>query len=449
MSTELILGLLAGLTILLLVTGLPLAFILGSVGIVFLLLLEGPHTLIMPILNLWGLMGTFIFIAIPLFIFMGLILQRSGIADDLFEVVYRWAGPLPGGLAMGVVFICIIIAAMSGTSGAATVSMGFIAIPPMLKRGYDRTMVTGTVQAAGALGFLIPPSVTFIIYAMVAGVSVGRLFASGIFPGLMLAGMFIIYIGIRCRLQPHMGPPLPPEERTFTLRQKLVATRGIVLPALLVLAVLGSIFAGICSPTEASALGAAGAIICAIIRRRLTFTNFKEALFGTARTNGMVMWIVLSATVYGAIFDYFGASELIENLLVGSQLGPWGVLIVILLSFFIFGCFLDETAVLFIVMPIYLPILLNLGFDLIWFGVLYVLIDQTAYLTPPFGYNLFYMRGITRDLFRTGNISEEVPMIDIYRSVIPFIVLQLIGCAIVMIYPQIALWLPNKLFGIF
>lgn len=447
MSIEMIALLMLGITLLLLLTGLPLAFVLGATGIGFLLFLEGPHALILPVMSIWGLMNIFVFIAVPLFIFMGVMLERSGVADDLFEMIYRWAGPVRGGLAIGMVLICVIFAAMAGTSGAATVSLGLIAIPSLIKRGYDKSMVTGTIQAGGALGFLIPPSAVMIIYGMLGKVSVGRLFAAGVFPGMILAGLFIAYIGVRCLIQPKLGPAMPPEERTFTLREKLVSTRALALPALLIVGVLGTIAAGICSPTEASAIGAAGALVVAAVHRRLSVANFKDALYRTARMMGMIVWVAYAAIVYSTVFDYFGGTELIAGIFTTMQLGPWGVLIIIQLSFFLLGMFLDDTAILFVCMPIYIPLVAQMGFDPVWFGVLYVINMQMAYITPPFGYNLFYMKGIAADLFSSGDISKEISLGDIYRSIIPFVALQAIGLAVVMIFPQVALWLPNKLFG--
>lgn len=447
MSLEVIAGLMVVSMLLLLTTGLPIAFILGATSMAFLLLFEGPRTFAMPILMSWGLMNTFVFVAVPLFVFMGAMLERSGVTDDLFEFIYRWAGPVRGGLAMGIVLICVIFAAMAGTSGAATVSLGLIAIPSLIKRGYDKRLVTGTIQAGGALGFLMPPSVMMIIYGMLAKVSVGKLYAAGVFPGLLQASFYVAYVGIRCLIQPEVGPAMPKEERTFTLRQKLASAKAIVLPALLIVAVLGSMAMGMTSPTEASAIGAFGAVITATFYRRLSFANFKDALFRTARIMGMVMWVALAAAVFSAGFNYMGGPGLVEEVFAGMQLGRWGILIIIQLSFFVLGTFMDDIAILFITLPIYVPIVIAQGFDPVWFGILYVMNMQMAYLTPPFGYNLFYMKGVVSELHNSGDIPQPISMADIYRSVIPFVVLQAVGLALVMVFPQIAMWLPNKLFG--
>ena len=447
MSIELIAVVMFGTMLVLLMTGLPLTFVLGATGAGALILFRGIDALIVPVLTLWGLTNTFIFVAVPLFILMGVVLERSGVSENLFQVMYIWAGSVKGGLAIGIVIVCILFAAMCGTSGAATVSLGLIAIPPMLKREYDTTLVTGTIQAGGALGFLIPPSVMMIIYGMIGKVSVGRLYAAGLFPGLLLASLYIAYIGVRCLIQPKLGPAMPPEERQFTLIQKLAYTRLAVLPVLLIVTVLGSMFTGMASPTEASAVGVAGALILAAVHRRMSFTMLKEAMFRSTRIMGMVMWVALSAIVFSAAFDYFGGAKLIEKLFLSLQLGPWGILILIQLSFFVLGSFLEDTGILFITLPIYIPIVIAQGIDPIWFGTLFVMNMQMAYLTPPFGLNLFYMKGVVADLYNSGDIRKLISMAEIYRSIIPYVLLQAVGLALVMVFPQIALWLPNKLFG--
>jgi len=447
MSIEIVALLMLASTLLLLMTGLPMAFTLGAVGMVFVLLLMGPAAMHIPLYTLWGLMNNFLFIAIPMFIFMGVVLEKSGLADDLFQMIYTWAGPVKGGLAMGIVVICVIFAAMAGTSGAATVSLGMIAIPSLLRRGYDKKLVTGTIQAGGALGFLIPPSVTMIIYGLIGQVSVGKLYAAGIFPGLLLTGLFIAYIGIRCLFQPGLGPAMPKEERNFTLKQKVVSMQAVILPILLILAVLGSMFAGIATPTEAAGIGAAGALVVAAVHRRMSFAVLKETMFRTGRVVGMVMWVAFAAIAYSAIFDFLGGGKLIQQLIASMQLSPWGVLIIFQLTFFILGFFLDDIAILFLVMPIYIPIIAELGFDPVWFGVLYVINAQMAFLTPPFGYNLFYMKAVSTELFNSGDIAERITMGEIYRSIVPFVALQMTGLILCMIFPQIVLWLPNRLYG--
>lgn len=437
MSPVIITVLMFGSVILFMVAGVPISFILGGVGIGFGIWLWGPAAADLIYYSTMDLMYNFIFAAIPLFVFMGLVLQESGVVEALFGTIHRWAGGLGGGLGMGTVAICAVMAAMVGITGAATVTMGVIALPAMLKRKYDKRIAVGLIMAGGALGFLIPPSVMMIMYAFLSGVSIGKLFAGGVLPGLMLAAMYITYIGVRCYFQPEMGPALPPEERA-TWKENILALRGIVLPVILIVVVLGFIFLGITSPTEASGVGALGALICAAIHRKLNWGLVKRAGLATLRLSGMIFWITIAAIAFGKVYTGLGAPQMVRETMAGLGISPWGILIMMQLSFFIMGMFLDDIAILFIAMPIYIPIIVSLGFDPLWFAILYIVNMQMAYLTPPYGFNLFYMRGVA---------PPEITMGDIYRSVIPFVTLQAVGLAIIMIFPQIVLFLPNLLFG--
>ncbi len=421
-----------------LILGLPMAFTLGGVAIIAAFLYMGPQSLSFVATNTFGVMRKLILIAMPLFVFMACVLERSGIADDLFAAMHQWLGPLRGGLAIGTVVISTIIAAMSGISTTGVVTMGLIALPIMLKRGYNKTIAIGPILAGGALGVLIPPSVGFIIYGMFTKTSIGRLFAGGLIPGLILSFLYMSYIGIRCYFKPELGPALPPEERV-SLKQKFVLSRGLILPILLILAVLGSIFAGIVSPTESAAVGAGGAIVCAAIHRKLNWQLIKDAAYRTFMVSGMVMWIFFGAFSFSAVFIATGGTELIKGTILGLDVEPIMILLVMQLSYFILGCLVDEITMLMITIPIYLPIILGLGFDPVWFGVLFYINMQMAYLTPPFGFTLFYMRGVA---------PPEVSLADIYRSVIPFVGLQWIGLLLVLFFPQLALWLPEIVFGL-
>jgi len=445
MSIELITVIILLAIVVALALGFPIAFVLGGVAVTSVVLFLEPQVLGIVVQSIWGIMSSVVLVAVPMFIAMGIVLQKAGIADDLFDVVYHWIGHIRGGLAIGTVGVCVVIAALSGVSGAATVSMGIIALPIMLRRGYDKIISVGTIQAAGALGFLIPPSVLMIVYAAIAKVSVGRLFVGGIFPGLLLAMVYIMYITIRCRLQPRMGPASLPEERS-TWREKLMSLRGIILPVALIFLVLGSILVGVASPTEASCLGVAGSLICAAVKRKLSWTLVKEASYQTMRLSGMIIWLAFGAMCLSKVYGYLGSTELMESAIMLLPGGRWGILIFMQLSFFILGCFLDDGAILFMVMPIYTGIILDMGFDPVWFGVLVIINMQTSYLTPPFGYNLFYMKGVTSDLFKARTVSEEIRMVDIYRSIFPYIPLQLLGLVLCMLFPQIVLWLPNLIF---
>lgn len=425
-----------GVMVLLLCTGLPVTFVIGSVGIIFAYFLWGPGGLSMVIYPTYGLSLTFLLAAVPLFIFMGLILQKSGIADDLFEAMYKWAGGLRGGMAVGTVMVCAIIAAMVGISGAATVAMGLIALPAMLKRNYSKYLATGTIQAGGALGLLIPPSIPFLVYAFVAQQSAGMLFASGVMPGLLLCMLYIVYILIRSALQPELAPALPPEERA-TLREKMLSLKALVLPFAVIFSVMACVVLGITTITEASVIGALGAMTAAAVHRRLTLRMIRESLERTTVVTAMVMWIALAAVCFGSIYTGLGAATMVKEVFLGLGLGPWGVLICMQLSFFVLGMFLDDTAILFLTVPLYLPIVKQLGFDPLWFGTLFVINMQMAFLTPPYGLNLFYMKGV---------VPKDITMTDLYWSVWPFVLIQAVGLALVMIFPQIALWLPNAVF---
>ncbi|MBA7465903.1 C4-dicarboxylate TRAP transporter large permease protein DctM [subsurface metagenome] len=436
MSVELITLLMFSSMMLLILTGLPVAFALGGTAMVFVALIWGVEAVKMAVYSAYSVQMMYVLICIPCFIFTGLILQSAGIAEEMFETMRKWSGGLRGGLAVGVVIICAIFAAMVGISGAATVAMGLIALPAMLKRDYDKELALGTIQAGGALGILIPPSIAFAIYGVVARESIGQLFAGGLLPGLLLAGLFIAYIVIRCRFQPHLGPALPLEERA-SWKEKFVSLRGLVFPMALVFMIMGLILLGVTSVTEASGTGAIGAIVVAAIHRKFNWAMLKEALIGTLRLSGMIGWILIAAISFGKIYTGLGAIEVLDNMLRAVGLGAWGTLILMQLSFFVMGCFLDDTAILFICAPLYIPIIAGFGFDLVWFGVLFVMNTEMCFLTPPYGINLFYMKGI---------VPKGITIIDIYKSVIPYVGLQALGLALVMVFPQIALWLPGVLY---
>jgi tripartite ATP-independent transporter DctM subunit len=435
MSIEVITLLLFGALILFLALGLPLAFVLGGVGVVGCYFLWGSKGLFVVAAQAYGAMGKFSLLSIPLFIFMAMILERAGVADDLYTMMHRWMGPVRGGLAIGTVLICAIFAAMSGISATATVSMGLIALPAMLKRKYDKIMALGSISGGGALGILIPPSVPMILYATLTGESIGGLFAGGVFPGLLLTLIFSLYIGIRCFFQPALGPALPKEERA-TWEEKFASLRAVVLPVMIILMVLGSIYAGVCTATEAAALGCLGALISAAIYRRLNWQMFKESSFRTASLTAMIIWILIGAYCFTSVYTGTGAHELMEHLLLSIPGGRYAILFTMQMVFFILGCILDPAGIIMICTPVFVPVIKALGFDPLWFGVLFIMNMEMGYLTPPFGFNLFYMKAIA---------PPGVTMTDIYRSIVPFVALQAIGLIIVIIFPEIALWLPKQM----
>jgi tripartite ATP-independent transporter DctM subunit len=436
MSIEILTSLFFFSLLVFLLLGLPLSFVLGGVSIVFLYSTWGPESFYMIAAQSWGAMEKFTLVAIPLFIFMAMILERSGTANDLYDMMYVWFGPVRGGLAIGTVAICAIFAAMCGISGAAVVSMGTIALPSMMKYNYDKELALGCINAGGSLGILIPPSVIMIIYSLISGDSVGRLFAGGVIPGFLIAFMLALYIGARCLFQPHMGPALPPEERGDWGR-KFRALKAVILPLVIVVMVLGSIVWGITTPTEAAGAGVLGALISGLVYRQLTWTRIKEACLRTFRITGMIIWILFGAYCFSAAYHGMGASALVEGVMKHIPGGAWGSMFFIQTVLFLLGMVLDPAGIMMITAPIFLPVVKAHGFDPLWFGILFTINMEIGYMTPPFGFNLFYLKGI---------VPPEITMADIYRSVIPYTLVELAGLALVMIFPALATWLPNKLF---
>ncbi len=429
LATILLFGCLLGL----LALGLPLAFAFGGIAVIFSVVLWGPQALVLLPVNALEDSTSFILIAVPLFVFMANVLEKSGVAEDLYSMMYRWMGRLRGGLAVGTVIICAIFAAMAGLSGVATITMGLIALPSMLKRGYDKRMAVGCISAGGTLGILIPPSIMMILYAFLCEESVGKLFIAGILPGILLTVIFSVYIAIRCWLKPAMGPPI--EERV-SWAEKLRSMKALVLPLALIVAVLGAIYSGICTPTEAAAVGALGAVICALANRRLTREVMGSALTRTMMITSMVIWILIGASAFTRIYTAAGAPDLLNSIISGLHVSPWVMIGFMMLVFFILGMFMDPAGIIMICTPVFIPIVRMLGFDTIWFGILFVINMEMGYITPPFGFNLFYMKAI---------VPKEVSMLDIYRSIIPFVLLELICLVIVMIFPELATWLPGRM----
>jgi len=439
-SIELITILMFTSMILLLLTGRQIFAIVGAVGAISALALWGTGGERMPFIGVYCFMKWYPMVAIPPFVFMGILLSKSGVADRLFQALYLWIGHIKGGLAMADVGLSCAVAAMSGLNVASTVTSTTISLPQMLKRKYDKLLAVGVVLAGGGLGFLIPPSIIFIIYGMIARVSIGHLWLAGVFPGILLASMYLAYIAIRCRFQPHLGPPIPPEEQVGW-GEKFRALRAGIAPVILIFVVLGLLFMGVTSLIECSAMGAIGALVCAAINRRLTWKVITETADETLKVTSMFLWIVAAAFMFSAVFDGLGAIHAIEPILYMVGGGRWGIMVMMMASFVLMGMVLDDTAMLLIVAPLYVPIIVNLGFSPVWFGVLYVVNCQMAYMTPPFGYNLFIMKGLV------PVVAPEVRMADLYRSVLPFIGIQAVCLGILMAFPQIALWLPNLVFG--
>ncbi len=415
--------------------GVPLTFALGTVALVTSYVLWGPAAWYLVGDKVGGMIFNYTLISVPFFLFMANVLAKSGIAEDFYDAMYKWMGPLPGGLAMGTVLISALIAAMSGVSAVGVVTMGTIALPAMLKRGYDKNIALGTILSGGALGQLIPPSLMAIIFSSMANLSVGKIFLAGAMPGILLMVLFILYVGIRSFLNPSLGPPISAEERkAITWREKFASLKVALPAAFLVIGVLGSLFAGIASPTESAAVGAIGSVIIALVNRRLTYEGFQDACYQTLKSSTMVLWIAISSLLFVSVYAGIGGDEFIRDAIEVAGLDRWSVLILMMIIVFLLGMVMDPVGIIFLTVPIFLPIVVSLGFDPIWYGALVIINLEMAYLTPPFGYNLFILKSVA---------PPSVSTLDLYRAVPPFVMLQALGLALCMLFPEIVLWLPN------
>ncbi|HPJ26830.1 MAG TPA: TRAP transporter large permease subunit [Synergistaceae bacterium] len=418
--------------------GIPMAFTLGGSAVVASLIYAGPGMLAFTTSQIFSGMLSLGLISLPLFIFIACLFEKSGIAEDMFECLRHWLAPVHGSLAMASVVACALIAAFSGVSTAGVVTMGIIALPMMLRLGYHKGIATGSIMSGGVLAILIPPSVSFIVYGMLARVSIGKLFAGGLIPGLLLTVGYMIYINVRCRLNPELGPPMPVEERV-SFREKLRITRGLLAPFLLIFSILGTILIGAASPSESAAIGASVALGCVLARGQLKWNLLKETCYRTFRITSMVMWIIFGAKMFATIFVTVGAAEMIRETFLNLNVSPIVMILMMQMTYIIMGCVTEEITMMSLTIPIYAPILAALGFDPVWFGVLFMVNMQIGYLTPPFGYCLFYMKGVA---------PPEISTVDLYRAVWPFILIQLAVLLLILFFPQIVLWLPNTVLGI-
>ncbi|MBP0484155.1 TRAP transporter large permease [Sagittula salina] len=431
----------------LLMAGLPLAFVTGGLACVFLFVLGDARALNIVPSRIFPLMTNYQLSAIPLFIFMAAMLERAGIINDMFDVIYKVMGGVKGGLAAATIIASTILAAMVGVIGAAVVTMGIIALPAMLKRHYDPKIAMGSIMAGGTLGILIPPSILAIIYAVVAEQSVGELFIGAVIPGLMLSGMYIAYVVVRSYINPVLGPAIPVEERVTTA-EKVRLIGKMAAPITLVVVVLGIIFSGVATPVEAAGIGTFGAFIVAAIHRKLDWPTVSEACITTLKASAMVIWIMFGATIFVGLYVLEGGQQFVQESLAATGLGPWGILILMQILLVILGMFLDWVGILLLCVPIFVPIIKALGAQafgldspddlVLWFGVLYLVNMQMSFLSPPFGYALFYLRGVA---------PAEIPMSDIFKSALPFLFLQLVGLVLCMTFPEIITWLPRLVYG--
>lgn len=422
-----------GLTVLML-TGLPIAFVLGGLSLILTVTLWNPESVVIIVLQVFDTMRSEALLGIPLYILMAGILQRSGVIEDLYKAMELWFGRLRGGLAIGTVIISVVMAAMTGVVGAAVTAMGVLALPEMLKRKYDPAIATGTICASGTLGILIPPSVLTIVYAITAQVSIGKMLIAGIVPGLILAVLYILYLLITAYFQPDRIPSTSDTKVPFS--QKLASLRAIILPAFLIVGILGSIFLGIATPTEAAAVGVLGALIASAIRKKLRFDSLKEAGLQSLKATAMILWITIGAKAYVAIFTGLGGASTLMQFIQGLDVHPYLILAAMMLILIFLGTVLDEIGIILLTVPVFLPIVRALGFDEIWFGVLYAVTIQTGYISPPFGYTLFYMKGA---------LPAHIPMTTVYRGVFPFMILQVIALGLITAFPSLVTWLPRMM----
>ena len=440
MSHETIAMVMFSSMMLMMFTGQRVFAAIGVVGAVAAITLWGVGGSDIPFSSAMKLMKWYPLLTLPMFIFMGYVLSESKIADDLYKMFHVWMGPIHGGLAIGTIGLMVLVSAMNGLSVAGMAIGATIALPELLKRGYDKKMVTGVIQAGSSLGILVPPSVVLVLYAMIARQPVGQLWLAGLFPGLMMAAMFIIYIAVRCKINPSLGPVLPPEERNVPLSEKLRLLRAGLLPLGIFAVMMVPFVNGWTSLVESSAIGAMAAFFAAVMKGRMNREVLEVSVRQTLAISCMFMWIILAALGFGAVFDGLGAVDAIDNLFTERLgLSPWVILILMQLSFLVMGTFLDDTAMLVIVAPLYVPLVGALGFDLIWYGVLYTITTQIAYMTPPFGYNLFLMRAMA---------PPEITLRDIYSSIVPFVLIMVLALATIMFFPNIALWLPHAVYGL-
>ena len=433
----------------LLTLGLPLAFVTGGLACVFLFVFGDADDLNIIPSRLYPLMTDYQLTAIPMFIFMASMLERAGVIEELFDMVYKMLGGLRGGLASSTVIASTLLAAMCGVIGATEVTMGLIALPAMIRRKYDSTIACGSILAGGTLGILIPPSILAILFAVIAQQSVGELFIGAVFPGLMLSAMYIAYISFRCWLNPALGPALPREERVSGA-EKLRLLKNLAAPIALISIVLGVIFTGVATPVEAAGVGSFGAMAVSAIHGRLTVANVRAAALSTMRVTGMVLWIIFGATLFVGFYTFNDGQEFVNRSILATGLGPYGILLLMMVVLVVLGMFLDWVGILLLAVPIFVPLIKTLTFDGVlglpgvaaeelplWFGVVYMVNMQMSFLSPPFGYALFYLKSVA---------PPEVTMAQIYRSSLPFLALQATGLAVCIIFPEVVLWLPRQIY---
>ena len=422
----------------LLVMGLPLAFVTGAVAVTVGLIEFGPNVLGLIASRIYSFMNEYVLVAVPMFILMASLMERTGVARELYRAMYVWAGGLRGGLAVQTLFAAIIMAAMTGIIGGEIVLLGMIALPQMLRLGYQKNIAIGTICAGGSLGTMIPPSIVLIIYGLTANVAIGDLFLATILPGFLLSGLYLGYILVRCALDPALGPPAPPEERCMSFGQKLALFKNLVLPLMVAASVLGSIYSGIASVSEAAGMGVVGTLAAALLRRELSWKVVRESVLQTMNTCGMLLWLTFGATALIGVYNLLGGTMFVRSVVTGLEVAPIVLILVMMGILIVMGLFMDWVGILLLTVPIFVPVIVALGYDPVWFGVLFCMNMQVSYLSPPFGPAAFYLKGVA---------PPEISLQDIFAGLWPFIILQLTGLMLVLTLPEIALWLPRLVYG--
>jgi tripartite ATP-independent transporter DctM subunit len=436
MSIELLSLLFVVAFVVILLLGVPLAFATGAVAVVFAYSIFGLPGLTLVVSRVFTLMGNYVLVSVPLFILMACILERAGVAEAIFRAVHVWSGRLPGGLAVAVIVSCALMAAMVGVIGAEIVTMGVVALPAMLARRYDKSLALGCICAGGGLATLIPPSVVLIMYGLTAGVSIGQLYTAGIVPGIMLAGLYIAYIIFRTWLSPQLAPPASEEERALPLRERFALLGELVVPGLVAISVVGSLYLGWATPTEAAGVGVAAALLAMIVNRRFSWSALMSAVHDTTKVTVMLYWLFFGSSALIGVYTLAGGTKLIQDWMTGLPFGATGVLLMIMVIWIVLGCFIDWIGILLLTAPIFVPVANKLGFDPVWLGILFCMNMQISYISPPFGPAAFYLKGVT---------PPGVTLGDIFRSIWPYIGLQLLALGLVIAFPQIAMWLPGTM----
>jgi tripartite ATP-independent transporter DctM subunit len=418
----------------LMMAGVPLAWITMSLAVGCTVLWFGPQGLPLVSSRVYGFVNEYVLVAVPLFVLMACILERSGVAKDLYDAMRIFAGGLPGGVAIQTTLVAIVMAAMTGIIGGEIVLLGLLALPQMLRLGYDQKLAIGTICAGGSLGTMIPPSIVLIVYGLTAGVSIGDLFLAGVGPGLLLAALYMAYIVIRCTLDPSLGPPAPLEERRIPTAEKIRLLKGLILPILIIIWVLGSIYGGIASVTESAGVGVVAALLSAAVRGELNVALVRESLLRTMNTVGVIIWLTLGANAFIGIYNIMGGTRYLTGVIEGLPFGPLGIILIMMLILFVLGCILDWIGICLLAMPIFVPVIRNLGYDPVWFGILFCMNMQCSYLTPPFGPAAFYLKSVA---------PPEIELTTIFRAMLPFIALQIVGLGAILFFPDLAMWLPR------